>query len=62
MKRKEKVFKPRESKFANDTRTPTERLADQVTPLHKYVPTVIYIRYAKHLLTINKLDCHTTNN
>ncbi|GAB5586418.1 tRNA (uracil(54)-C(5))-methyltransferase -B [Umbelopsis nana] len=35
LKRKVKEFKPKERKVVDDTRTPYEKLADQVTPLHK---------------------------
>ncbi|KAG2186857.1 hypothetical protein INT44_003084 [Umbelopsis vinacea] len=34
-KEKERVMQPRPAKDVNDTRTPTEKLLDQVTPLHK---------------------------
>ncbi|CAM0141332.1 hypothetical protein VKS41_003963 [Umbelopsis sp. WA50703] len=55
MKRKEKVFKPRESKFVNDTRTPAERLADQVTPLHK-------LSYADQLTKKHEVNTNHLSN
>jgi hypothetical protein len=36
-KEKERVMQPKPAKDVDDTRTPTEKLLDQVTPLHKYV-------------------------